>query len=235
MLKGENYARKNNHFATEYFLSKIHQDFGIEALANAVAAVDQHVEYYRQLGTGSDQPGVRRIAERFRKIINDSAARDSEGLTRDQRKLFQKELSTGDFDAADETDARRRTVAAIVQRQGQAEFRQKLLRAYDNRCAITGCSVPLILDAAHIKPYRGPTTNHVQNGLLLRTDLHTLFDVGLLAIDTSTMSIVIALRLYSTDYEAYEGQRVRLPVRKSDWPNKRALDMHWSQSDCRLD
>ena len=60
------------------------------------------------------------------------------------------------------------------------KFRDALIGAYAGRCAITGCSVLDILEAAHITPYLGPDTNHVTNGLLLRADLHTLFDTCLL-------------------------------------------------------
>ncbi|WP_200883691.1 HNH endonuclease [Archangium violaceum] len=52
--------------------------------------------------------------------------------------------------------------------------------AYGGRCALTDCEEPRVLEAAHIFPYHGPQTNHVTNGLLLRADLHVLFDLGLL-------------------------------------------------------
>ena len=80
-------------------------------------------------------------------------------------------------------DARRRTIAAIVQREGQPAFRQALLRAYGGACAISGCTVEVLLEAAHIVPYRGSHTNVIENGLLLRADLHKMFDLHLFSID----------------------------------------------------
>jgi predicted restriction endonuclease len=68
----------------------------------------------------------------------------------------------------------------IVECQGQPAFWDALLQAYERQCAITGCTVLQILEAAHIMPYMGKPTNRVDNGLLLRSDLHTLFDLGLI-------------------------------------------------------
>ena len=52
---------------------------------------------------------------------------------------------------------------------------------YEGKCAVTGCDVPDVLQAAHIFPYMGPETNHPSNGLL-RADIHTLFDLGLIEL-----------------------------------------------------
>ncbi|HEX6784992.1 MAG TPA: HNH endonuclease signature motif containing protein, partial [Sphingomicrobium sp.] len=68
------------------------------------------------------------------------------------------------------------------------------------RCAITGCAVVDVLEAAHVTPYLGSLTNHVSNGLLLRTDLHTLFDCGLLVIEPKTRTVVIAEALKTSSY-----------------------------------
>ncbi|MGN7246929.1 HNH endonuclease [Janibacter anophelis] len=94
----------------------------------------------------------------------------------------QRELD-GVFNAADlsDEDRRKRVTASIVIREGRGAFRSALEAAYANRCAITGVAAP-VLDAAHIRPYRGTQSDHPANGLLLRTDLHTLFDKYLLTI-----------------------------------------------------
>ena len=81
-----------------------------------------------------------------------------------------------------EDDARERVMREIVKRQGQQEFRQRLLEAYQGRCAITDSSTVEVLEAAHIRPFNGPETNKLPNGLLLRSDLHTLFDMGFITI-----------------------------------------------------
>ena len=63
-----------------------------------------------------------------------------------------------DFDPSDDTDARNRIAATIVQRRGQAKFRQDLLDAYGGRCAISGCTVESVLEAAHIVTVQIPST-----------------------------------------------------------------------------
>lgn len=107
-------------------------------------------------------------------------------------------------------DARIRELRAVVLREGQGEFRQSLLDAYEKRCAMTGCAVVEILEAAHIKPYRGPDTNRTDNGLLLRADIHTLFDKGLIWLDDDLV-IQISDRLFGSEYTALSGTNLRLP------------------------
>ena len=72
------------------------------------------------------------------------------------------------FDPNSPSEGRKKILAAIVQRQGQPRFRKRVLSAYGCKCALSDCSVPEALDAAHISPYDGPSTNHVTNGMLLR-------------------------------------------------------------------
>ena len=57
---------------------------------------------------------------------------------------------------------------------------------------MTGCTVFAVLEAAHIKPYQGENDNHPQNGLLLRADIHTLFDLNLLGIQPERLQVEIS-------------------------------------------
>lgn len=67
-------------------------------------------------------------------------------------------------------------------RPGQAGFRLGLLDAYGNRCAITGENIVPVLEAAHIQPVEREGSNDLTNGLVLRSDMHKLFDDGLIGI-----------------------------------------------------
>ena len=124
-----------------------------------------------------------------------------------------------------EHDARVRALRAIAVRQGQPAFRAVLLDAYESRCAITGCQVLPLLDAAHIKPYKGEYTNRADNGLLLRTDLHTLFDLGLVWIEQD-FTIEVALELDGSGYDDFRGRRLKLPNDPAKRPNKKHLADH---------
>jgi len=132
----------------------------------------------------------------------------------------------GLFDWSTLEDARERTLRAIVQRQGQPLFRDTVLKAYGYRCAITNCDAVPALEAAHIIGYNGPDTNHVSNGLLLRADIHTLFDMGLITIDTATMSVHVAPSLAGTVYSELAEKPLRVPIKEALRPSKVALDQH---------
>lgn len=132
-------------------------------------------------------------------------------------------LPPGEFDAKNLQDARERVLRSIARRRGQPAFRKELLRAYGGRCAITGCSVTTVLEAAHIIPYLGSHTNHIANGLLLRADLHTLFDLGLIAICPQSRQVRVHSSLLGTDYAAFAGKEIGLPKDKSEWPSEEAL------------
>ncbi|QEH93070.1 HNH endonuclease [Dermacoccus abyssi] len=99
----------------------------------------------------------------------------------------------GDQEPIDMSDARKRVERTVVARQGQPRFRNELLRTYGNRCAVTRCSTAVLLDAAHLLPYRGPQTNRTDNGILLRTDLHTLFDSHLMTFMYRNEDQLVAL------------------------------------------
>jgi len=130
------------------------------------------------------------------------------------------------FHPHDILDGRKKTISTIVQRQGQPDFRRKLLEAYNGRCAISEYNVVEALEAAHIIPYWGPQTNHPSNGLLLRADLHTLFDLGLIAIDTKNMAVIISSSLIGTAYHKFAGKLLHLPQNESVSPSREALDEH---------
>lgn len=130
-------------------------------------------------------------------------------------------------------DERVRTSMSIVRRVGQAEFRRRLLRAYQGRCAITGCDVPQALEASHILPYRGRQTSETSNGLLLRADVHTLYDLGLLDLHEDTLSVLVSPKLRDTVYGDLAGKRLTVPASLSDRPSADALRIrrHWTRVD----
>jgi hypothetical protein len=139
-------------------------------------------------------------------------------------------IATTDFEVDRIEDARERQIAEVIRRKGQAKFRAALISAYKGRCAVTGCDALDALEAAHIVPYKGQCTNHPQNGLLLRADLHSLFDLGLLAIDPKTMTVVLSQQLLGSDYRNLSGTPLSKPSDDSLAPSPEALHkhLHWS-------
>ena len=123
---------------------------------------------------------------------------------------------------------RQRELAERWARPGQAKFREKLLELYEARCAVSGCSLLDAIDAAHVQGVNGAGEDVVSNGIILRADLHRLFDRDLMAVDPANG--VIRFHADCGDhYAELDGQRVflpeggpKLPQFKSRWNRFRA-------------
>ena len=131
------------------------------------------------------------------------------------------------FDPSDKIDAREKVLKEIAQRRGQKKFRQSLLKAYEGACAVSQTTVEAVLEAAHITPYLGDSTNHISNGLILRSDLHTLFDLNLLKISPETGRVKISPSLAATPYWNYNNRKIFLPAKAADRPSTLALAQHY--------
>jgi putative restriction endonuclease len=110
-------------------------------------------------------------------------------------------------------------------RKHQSAFRQEILANYAHRCCITSERVVELLEAAHIQPYIDERSNHSQNGLCLRVDLHRLFDEGLISV-TSRNTVAVSDHLAGTSYAGLEGATVSLPVDVLVKPSPEALGFH---------
>ncbi len=128
------------------------------------------------------------------------------------------------------TDAAPKVARQVRERPGQAKFRRNLKLSYGYRCCISGCTVPAVLEGAHIDPYQSEDSDHIQNGLLLRADLHTLFDRHLIAIDPQTMRVHVAQSARgAAGYNQWHSQPVRVPDEPTHHPNQGALHRHWQK------
>jgi hypothetical protein len=139
-------------------------------------------------------------------------------------------INAGDFDPDSVEDAREKIFAAITRRRGQPIFRKLLIEAYEGKCAFCGCDAVQALEAAHITPYRGIQTNHPSNGLLLRADLHTLFDLGLMSVNPETLKIVVSKTLRATAYNVYSNKDLTIPDDSGAAPSRAALKIHFDAS-----
>ncbi len=119
-----------------------------------------------------------------------------------------------------------------VPRLHQGAFRALVLNAYEAHCAVTGHKIRPTLQAAHIRPVAAGGQHRVDNGLLLRSDIHTLFDLGYLTVDTR-MNVHVSPRLrhdFGNGEELYaraeERRPILLPRRRADQPSREALEWH---------
>jgi len=118
----------------------------------------------------------------------------------------------------------------VLPRLGQGSFRVLVTDAYERRCTVTGERVLPALEAAHIKPYAAGGRHVIQNGLLLRRDLHALFDNGYVTI-TPQQRFEVSRRIKEEyengrDYYKLRGQRIRPPIPSYPGPAPELLRWH---------
>jgi HNH endonuclease len=115
-------------------------------------------------------------------------------------------------------------------RLGQQAFQAVVLNAYGGRCAVTGERIRPVLQAAHIRPVATGGEHRLDNGLLLRSDIHTLFDRGYVAVDL-THRLLVSPRLrqeFENGQDLYDraAHPIAVPKRVLDRPNREFLEWH---------
>jgi putative restriction endonuclease len=119
---------------------------------------------------------------------------------------------------------------SVKQRFGQGAFRIMVLDAYNRRCCVSGERTLPVIEAAHIQEFVSTESNHVQNGLALREDIHTLFDRGYVTVEEDYRFIVSG-RLREDfengrDYYRFHGRPISLPARSALLPSLDAIRWH---------
>jgi hypothetical protein len=116
----------------------------------------------------------------------------------------------------------------INQRKQQSKFRKTLITNYKGKCAISRCKIIDILDAAHILDHAKTGINKLPNGILLRTDLHGLFDCGKLLIEPETNIIFIHPDLKNSEYWIYNKVKINFSYTRIK-PDKTYLKQKWDK------
>jgi putative restriction endonuclease len=115
-------------------------------------------------------------------------------------------------------------------RLGRQSFKAVVLDAYHRRCAISGTHIPPVLQAAHIRPVKNGGEHRLDNGLLLRSDIHILFDRGYLGVDPR-YRLLVSPRLRADfrngdQFYVKAGQVIELPEHRVDRPGREFLEWH---------
>lgn len=146
-------------------------------------------------------------------------------------RLYHQVLTRLGGDNSANNQSPRFTASLTSHRLGQGAFRVVVTEAYQRRCAISGEKTLPVLQAAHIKPYTHNGPHDVKNGLLLRSDLHTLFDDGYLTL-TNDLFVEVSRRLNQDygngkDYYKYHGQKLQiLPSSTMELPSREFITWH---------
>ncbi|MBK7909023.1 HNH endonuclease [Candidatus Pollutiaquabacter sp.] len=116
--------------------------------------------------------------------------------------------SLNDIDEAKDDDVNAFRLQLSRIRRGQNKFRFNLFKVYGIQCFISKCSVEQVLHACHISPHSVSGDNRVSNGILLRADLHELFDLNLVAIHPETKQVHVSNQLKDKEYRRFVGVEV---------------------------
>nr|WP_281720911.1 HNH endonuclease [Nitrosomonas nitrosa] len=116
-------------------------------------------------------------------------------------------------------------------RLGQGAFRVLVTEAYARRCAVTGERTLPALEAAHIRPFSKSGPNLIANGMLMRSDLHKLFDLGYISV-TPDLHVEVSRKIKEEyengrDYYALHGKMLTVtPAAPNDRPSGQFLQWH---------
>lgn len=97
-------------------------------------------------------------------------------------------------------------------RKGQPKFRKNLIKLYEGKCAVTNCSISEVLEAAHILRHSVSGINHTSNGILLRSDIHSLFDLNKIKINPFSYLIEVDMSLKNSNYWKYNKEKINMRV-----------------------
>jgi putative restriction endonuclease len=142
----------------------------------------------------------------------------------------QEQAGIGRSDSVGVAEPRYGSPRLVAPRIGQGTFRIAVTDAYDRACAVSGEHSLPALEAAHIKPFGKDGPNEVRNGLLLRADLHRLFDQGYVTV-TADARFEVGHRLRQDfdnghSYYPFHGKPLRLPSSGPERPDEEFLAWH---------
>lgn len=118
----------------------------------------------------------------------------------------------------------------VNRRKYQGKFRTNLLTLYNNRCAISDTNVIEVLEASHISEHSKSKNNANLNGILLRADLHSLFDKNLILIHPTKLTIHIHPSLSNSVYKDFTNKKINDRTDNSK-PSKQFLQEKWNSVD----
>ncbi|GAB3921789.1 HNH endonuclease [Mucilaginibacter myungsuensis] len=197
------YRCKNGHGFDEPISATVYVDQYIAKYASGYQAIKEQIparliaNYYLNYNAYYSIQAARQelLSDRFKDISN----------------LLTRSIHIpGDNYVPSISDMRDYKLLKLAIRPAQAAFRSQLIIRHGSRCMISNCDIAEALDACHIAPYLGPEDNHLENGLILRKDLHALFDADLIGIHPQNLTISVAQKLKQSSYKDLEGVNVLL-------------------------
>lgn len=107
-------------------------------------------------------------------------------------------------------------------RLNQPKFRKNLLTIYSDKCVVSNCNVLEVLEAAHIFDHSKSQDNSTSNGIILRRDIHALFDKKLLKINPDSFKVELDNSLKNSEYKSYQGKTISKDI-NGNYPSQEYL------------
>ncbi|WP_420378766.1 HNH endonuclease [Gilvibacter sp.] len=164
---------------------------------------------------------------------NETEDNDPTGLDDFSESIYE-EVNDHDFedDSIQDSEYTTDPLIQVKIRRGQPRFRKALMHLYSSTCILSSCKITPLLEAAHIMPHHKGANYSMSNGILMRSDLHTLFDSDLLAINPDTLRIHIHPLLSKDEmYKQFDNIDLALRVQelhRNYYLNKEGLKWRWN-------
>ncbi|WP_228236862.1 HNH endonuclease [Allomuricauda sp. M10] len=126
-------------------------------------------------------------------------------------------------------DELEKVIIEANKRKNQSRFKNNLILAFDGRCAISQTSVNNVLEGCHIIPHSESGKNSTTNGILLRSDIHKLFDLGLILIHPKYLRIAVDDSLKQSEYYELHNQKIKVSLGERWIKN---LAKKWEKHSC---
>ena len=228
IIENASYNRLGFQTRTE-FHSSIANQFGVKQsyVKNMEDSYDSiHENHRRGWHQRNLRPAQQEIVDAFRSKSEDELYNIVTSLINDNATaaLTALEYKTANDDWGEASDDDINELHKFVKRirKGQPKFRRNLLKLYSSKCVITNCAIKEVLEAAHIIRHSISGINHSSNGLLLRSDIHSLFDSNKIRINPDDYTVEVDENLRSSDYWQYNGKKINQGL-NGEYPNKEYL------------
>lgn len=164
----------------------------------------------------------------FVRLIEERSAPISEELQKQHLTFEEDAIRRNNAEILDAAQERRFGLQKL--RPEQRRFREVQMERHQGRCVVTRCYVPEALEASHVVPHTGaPEFEAPENGLLLRSDLHKLFDRYLWTIHPVSGTIRVSSRLKDTGYRKLAGREVDHKLSRAFLENHFRLFEKWEK------
>jgi hypothetical protein len=168
--------------------------------------VARELELFNSDGEPVKTEGMRQ--GRFELNVLRSCPRLSAASAAQLRRLVGQGAAVGTRIAAGQASAD--ALSSIKARRGSAALRARLLQTWGGRCAVTGCAVEDLLEVAHATPAAPTAAKRLGDAVVLRSDIHTLFDLGLMVFD-GQWHVRVSAQLRDSEYWIYNGRAIQHP------------------------